>query len=83
LARRGRGAETTITCKKGLSGYYSAKTENWGGIIIKQGSAPADSTIVTPRPAEPADSDVRTFADIENGEPDSVWDEVGLDIAII
>jgi len=26
---------------------------------------------------------VRTFADIENGEPDSVWDEVVLDVAII
>jgi len=38
---------------------------------------------VAPGPVETADSEVRTFADIENGEPDSLFDEIVLDVAII
>jgi hypothetical protein len=41
------------------------------------------SRIVAPKPVEPADSEVRTFADIENGDPDTVFDEIALDAAII
>jgi hypothetical protein len=59
------------------------KTENWGGTIIKQGSAPADTTIVAPVPVEPTDPEVGTFADVENGDPDSMFDEIVLDVAII
>jgi hypothetical protein len=36
-----------------------------------------------PAPAEPAEAEVRTFADIENGEPDGTLDEMALDAAIL
>ena len=36
-----------------------------------------------PKPAEPADTEARTFADIENGEPDGALDEMALDAAIL
>ncbi|GIH12119.1 hypothetical protein [Rugosimonospora africana] len=37
-----------------------------------------------PAPSEPVETDARTFADIENGEPDATLDEmVLLDAAIL
>jgi len=44
---------------------------------------PEQPGVAAPGPVEPADSDVRTFADIENGDPDSPFDEIALDAAII
>jgi hypothetical protein len=38
---------------------------------------------MAPVPVEPTDPEVRTFADIENGEPDSMFEEIVLDVAII
>jgi hypothetical protein len=38
---------------------------------------------VAPKPVEPVDLEVRTFADIENGDPDAVFDEIAIDAAII
>jgi len=47
--------------------------------------APEQPAIAAPGPVEPADPDVRirTFADVENGDPDSLFDEIVLDAAII
>jgi hypothetical protein len=42
-----------------------------------------EQPVVAPGPVEPADSEVRTFADVENGDPDSLFDEIVLDGAII
>jgi hypothetical protein len=47
---------------------------------LNRGPEPA---VVVPGPVEPVDPDVRTFADIENGDPDSLFDEIVLDAAII
>jgi hypothetical protein len=53
-------------------------------IIAKQLTrTPEQPVVVAPGPVEPADADVRTFADIENGDPDSLFDEISLDAAII
>jgi hypothetical protein len=52
-------------------------------IIVKQWISPPESTTGTPGPVEPVDVEARTFADIENGEPDSAFDEIILDAAII
>jgi len=47
--------------------------------------APEQPVVAAPGSVEPADPDVRirTFADVENGEPDSLFDEIVLDAAII
>jgi hypothetical protein len=38
---------------------------------------------VAPGPVDPVDPEVRTFADIENGDPDMLFDDIVLDAAII
>jgi hypothetical protein len=45
--------------------------------------APEPPVVVAPGPVETADPDARTFADIENGDPDCLFDDVALDAAII
>jgi hypothetical protein len=82
-APTGAAPETTVTCRKGTQGALTSVSRNWGGTIIKQGSAPVDPTIAVPGQGEPVDPEVRTFADIENGDPDTVFDEIALDAAII
>jgi hypothetical protein len=76
-------AETTVTLKTGPSGYQQTPSWNLGGTIIKQGTSATESTIAAPLPVEPVDPEVRTFADIENGDPDAFLDEIVLDAAII
>ncbi len=44
---------------------------------------PETTASAGPAPVETADPDVRTFADIENGDPDSLFEEIVLDAAII
>lgn len=39
--------------------------------------------VVIPGPSEPADREVRTFADVEGGEPDPSLEEMALDAAIL
>jgi hypothetical protein len=45
--------------------------------------APETTASAGPGPVESADADARTFADVENGDPDSLFDEIVLDAAII
>jgi hypothetical protein len=59
------------------------KAETREGTIIRQGSTPYDSAAVPQGPVEPTDPDLGTFADVENGDPDSMFDEIVLDAAII
>jgi hypothetical protein len=50
--------------------------------MLRQLPSPSES-VVTPGPVEPVDGEVRTFADVEGGEPDPLLEEVALDAAIL
>lgn len=51
--------------------------------MLRQLPSWIETVVVTPGPAEPVDREARTFADVENGEPDALFDEIVLDAAII
>ena len=51
--------------------------------MLRQLTSQTDSIVVTPGPAEPLDREVRTFADVEGGEPDPLIEEIALDGAIL
>ncbi|GAA5178417.1 hypothetical protein GCM10023322_05610 [Rugosimonospora acidiphila] len=44
---------------------------------------PVDHGANQPAPIEPTEPETRTFADIENGEPEGTLDEIALDAAIL
>jgi len=72
-----------------MLGVPSRRSREFGEGIIGQQltSAPEPTSVgVVPGPVEPVEPvgvDGRTFADIENGDPDSLFEEVVPDTAII
>ena len=44
---------------------------------------PPEHVAIPLTPVEPVEAEARTFADIENGEPEGTLDELALDAAIL
>ena len=52
--------------------------------MINPRGCSAEHAATPSKPVEQADAEVRTFADIENGDPEGMFDEVlSLDVAIV